>query len=132
MDDPNGTDIKLPMGSGGLAPEERTLYQLKTNVKLANLVANYSDTYLPLNFNKPFIIHIPHKFDNFFLDSNTQKLEFKVLDNKDCSQSIKDLKRTLNFKDINHINDIDKKIRTYNDNVSHKLKEYQKEHYKKL
>lgn len=116
-------DEDYKMGSGFIPTSDVEKIHFNKHYKLRNLGTWVADTFIDTNFDLPFLIHVPKKFIK--AEGDTKQVKLKVLDIKDNSQGIKDLKRSLKIKTITSLSDLDHRIRVYNHNLPALIKKNQ-------
>ena len=109
----------LPLGSGDLSAKEKTIIHNDTYHSLKKIAGERSNFLIKTDFSKPLLLNVPTQFVNVFdsFENISDILKFESLKSKDYTLGISDLKSTIKFKGCNNIDTIEKRIRTFNNNI---------------
>jgi hypothetical protein len=126
------TDLKIPVGTGKIEEPEKLLINIDNKYKLKDYTSFDANHFLSFDSSKknlPFVLYVPKLFEKMNISRRSTKLnegkflkiKTKTLLKKDYPQCLLDLKRSLEFKNIQNINDLSARIKNFNYHTDKRL-----------
>jgi hypothetical protein len=127
----NNNNIKdFKLGSGILNKKIENIINNDKNIKLKDISMFYhNQPLIKKNDNLPSIIYVPYIFKPISITktlSKQNKIIVKILDKKDYSTSLLDLKSSLKFKEIENIQQLTNRIKHFNYHIGKRLEKLEK------
>jgi hypothetical protein len=117
LEDP---ELTFSTGSGDMSHPEKVIINSDIKYKLKDFTPFDVPNFLNVNHDLPFTLYVPRIFKNTYANNKLKESQFlfniniKTLLKKDYPLCLLDLKSTLNFKNIENIHDVSRRIKNFN------------------